>query len=128
MRQLFGSDADVYSALLKRISPEFEKINVEFPFGRIYAREKILDARTREMLTIAALTVQGYSLPQLAIHTKAALQCGVSKKEILEIIIQMIAYAGFPAATNALFTVDNAFKQFDEHKSKVKKVKNSRGL
>ncbi len=68
-----------------------------------------MDAKTRELCTVAALTVQGFALPQLKIHVEAARRCGASCEEIVEVITQMIAYGGFPAATNPLMTAKAVF-------------------
>lgn len=112
MRRHFGPVADTYIRRLADISPEFAKVNVEFPFGELYTR-KVLDEKTRELATIAALTVQGFALPELKVHVRGALNCGASREEILEIITQMIAYCGFPGATNALLAAKEAFDDLD---------------
>lgn len=112
MRKHLGPEADSYVARLTAISPEFAKVNVEFPFGELYRRD-ILDDKTRELCTMAALTVQGFSLPELRIHTRAALNCGATRVEIIEVITQMIAYCGFPAATNALLAAKEVFEELD---------------
>jgi 4-carboxymuconolactone decarboxylase len=70
--------------------------------------------------TVAALTVQGFALPELRLHVKAALRCGASRAEVTEIITQMIAYCGFPAATNALMTMKEAFDEVDAEAGKPK--------
>jgi 4-carboxymuconolactone decarboxylase len=113
MRKHIGPEADDYVARLAAISPEFAKVNVEFPFGELY-RRGILDDKTRELCTMAALTVQGFALPELKIHTRAALNCGATRLEIIEVITQMIAYCGFPAATNALLSAKEVFQELDE--------------
>ena len=114
MRKHFGGAADQWIKTINAIYPEFAKVNVEFPFGELYRRDVVND-KTRELCTVAALTVQGFALPELKVHIKGALNTGSSKMEILEIITQMIAYCGFPAATNALLA---AKEVFDEVKSK----------
>lgn len=121
MRKAFGHAADEYLSRLEKISPHFAAINVTFPFGCLYAREKQLDSRTREMITIAALTILGHSQPQLALHIKAGLKLGVTQKEIIEIITQMSAYGGFPAATNAMFTAHTVFETVKKEKYLHKK-------
>ena len=68
----------------------------------------------RELCTVAALTVQGFSSPQLKLHIEAAINCGVSRAEIVEIITQMIAYAGFPAAMNALLAAKDVFDEISD--------------
>ena len=103
-----GPMADSYIQKIKALAPEFAWVNVTFPFGELYARN-VVDARTRELCTVAALTVQGFALPQLKLHVEAALRCGATRDEIVEIITQMIAYCGFPAATNALMTAKAVF-------------------
>ena len=75
------------------------------------------------MCTVAALTVQGFALPQLKLHIGAALRSGASRGEVAEVITQMIAYCGFPAATNALMTMKAVF---DEINSGVKTKMNAR--
>lgn len=114
MRRQLGPEADAYAANIKRISEIFGRVNVEFPFGDLYSRN-ILDPKTREMITIAALTVQGYSQLELKVHIKGALHNGVTREEVLEIITQMLAYCGFPAATNALLTAQELFDEIDNN-------------
>lgn len=112
IRKQLGPMADSYIQRIKALSPEFAWVNVTFPFGELYSRD-VLDLKTRELCTVAALTVQGFSLPQLKLHIDAALRCGASREEITETIVQMIAYAGFPAATNALMTAETVFEDHD---------------
>ena len=56
-------------------------------------------------------------------HIDAALRCGASREEVIEVIIQMIAYCGFPAATNALMTAQAVF---DDHDAVEKATKAAR--
>ena len=81
---------------------------VEFPFGDVYPRPG-LDLKTREMLTIAALTVLGYPQAELKDHVRGALNVGCTPDQILEIILQMAVYAGFPAALEAVKTAASVF-------------------
>ena len=112
IRKQLGPMADSYIQKIKALSPEFAWVNVTFPFGELYARD-VVDLKTRELCTVAALTVQGFSLPELKLHIDAALRSGASREEVVEIITQMIAYAGFPAATNALMTAEAVFQDHD---------------
>ena len=112
MRTHFGDAADQWIKAIHAIYPEFAKVNVEFPFGELYRRD-VVDDRIRELCTVAALTVQGFALQELKIHIKGALNTGSSKAEILEIITQMIAYCGFPAATNALLAAQEVFDKME---------------
>lgn len=93
---------------LADIAPDFARYLIEFPFGDIYSREG-LDLRSREIATIAALTAMGNAAPQLKVHIEAGLNVGLSREEIVETIMQMAVYAGFPAALNGLFAAKEVF-------------------
>lgn len=93
---------------LDDIAPDFARYLFEFPFGDIYARPG-LGLREREIATVAALTALGNAQPQLKVHIEAGLNVGLSEAEIVETIMQMAVYAGFPAALNGLFTAKEAF-------------------
>lgn len=95
---------------LSDIAPDFSNYLFEYPFGDIYARPD-LDLRSREIVTIAALTAMGNAQPQLKIHIGAALNVGVKPEEIVEIMMQMSVYAGFPAALNGLKVAKEVFKE-----------------
>jgi len=99
---------------LKDISPDFADLLIEFPFGDVYNR-KGLDLKSREIATISALTAMGTATPQLKVHIQGALNVGCTEEEIIEVMIQMAVYAGFPAALNGLFA---AKEVFDERKNK----------
>jgi 4-carboxymuconolactone decarboxylase len=93
---------------LADIAPDFAQYLIEFPFGDIYSRPG-LDLRTRELTTVSALTALGNAAPQLKVHLHAALNVGCSRQEIVETIMQMAVYAGFPAALNGLFVAREVF-------------------
>ncbi|CAM3503007.1 carboxymuconolactone decarboxylase family protein [Paracidovorax anthurii] len=88
--------------------PAFARLLVEFPFGDIYARPA-LALRERELATVAALCAMGHALPQLRVHVHAALHVGCTPAEIVEVVMQMAVYAGFPAALNGLAVVREVF-------------------
>lgn len=98
---------------LAGIAPDFARYLVEFPFGDIYSRPG-LDLRSREIATIAALTALGNAAPQLKVHIQAGLNVGLSRDEIVETIMQMAVYAGFPAALNGLFAAKEVFADHRE--------------
>lgn len=83
------------------LAPDFARMAIEFPLGDLYAREG-LDIRSREIVAISSLATLGNAGPQLRIHIRAATKVGVTKAEIIEILMQTAIYAGFPAALNAL--------------------------
>jgi 4-carboxymuconolactone decarboxylase len=93
---------------LEDIAPDFARLLIEFPFGDIYSRPG-LDLRSREIAVVAALTAMGNAAPQLKVHIQGALNVGVSRTEIVEAIMQMAVYAGFPAALNGLGAAREVF-------------------
>jgi 4-carboxymuconolactone decarboxylase len=93
---------------LADIAPDFARLLIEFPFGDIYSRPG-LDLRSREIAVVAALTAMGNAVPQLKVHIQGALNVGVSRTEIVETIMQMAVYAGFPAALNGLGAAREVF-------------------
>ena len=102
----------------KRIKEKFGKISedmarfiIEFPYGDIYSREDKLDLRTRELATIASLTTLGSAPNQLKAHVQNAVYLGIDRQEIIEVIMQMAVYAGFPAALNGLLVAQEVFDQ-----------------
>ena len=98
---------------LKDIAPDLARYVIEFPFGDIYSRPG-LDLKSREIAAVAALTALGTATPQLKVHINGALNVGLSRQEVVEIIIQMVVYAGFPAALNGMFTAKEVFQERDE--------------
>jgi 4-carboxymuconolactone decarboxylase len=108
LREIDGEAGEKVVDSLKDIAPDFARYLLEFPFGDIYSRPG-LDLKSREIATIAALTALGNATPQLKVHIHAALNVGCSKEEILETIMQMAVYAGFPAALNGLFAAKEVF-------------------
>lgn len=103
-----GEGGDAVVTALADIAPDFARYLIEFPFGDIYGRPG-LDLRAREIATIAALTAMGNATPQLKVHLAAGLNVGLSRDEIVEVIMQMAVYAGFPAALNGLFAAKEVF-------------------
>jgi 4-carboxymuconolactone decarboxylase len=95
---------------LSDIAPDFARYLIEFPFGDIYSRPG-LDLRSREIAVVAALTALGNATPQLKVHIQGALNVGVTRDEVVEVIMQMSVYAGFPAALNGLFAAKEVFAE-----------------
>ena len=108
MRAIFGPGIESALEGLAATSPDLVRCLVEFPFGDVYPRPG-LDLKTREMLTVAALTLLGYPQAELKDHIRGALNVGCTPDDILEIILQMAVYGGFPAALEAVKTAASVF-------------------
>ena len=113
IREIYGEAGEGVIKNLKDISPAFARYVIEFAFGEIYSRSG-LDLKSREIAIVASLVTMGNASSQLKVHINGALNVGCSRTEIIEVIIQMAVYAGFPAALNGLFV---AKEVFDERES-----------
>jgi 4-carboxymuconolactone decarboxylase len=113
LRQIHGDLGVGFVEQLRAISPDFADMLVAFPFGDIYARPG-LDLRARQIATIAALTVLGTSPHELGVHIRGALNVGCTRDEVLEVIMQMAVYGGFPAALSGLRTARATFDELDQ--------------
>ena len=111
-----GPGSDRIAEALGEIAPDFHEIIMSFAYGDINSRPQ-LDLKSREIATIAALTAMGNARPQLEAHIVGGLNIGLTREEIVEIIMQMGVYGGIPAALNGLMAARNAFQTFDNKKS-----------
>jgi 4-carboxymuconolactone decarboxylase len=113
LERLGQIDGDVGRKVLDSlagVAPDLARYVIEFPFGDVYSRPG-LGLREREIATVAALAALGNAAPQLAVHVHGALNVGVRPAEIVEVVIQMAVYAGFPAALRAAAVVREVFQE-----------------
>jgi 4-carboxymuconolactone decarboxylase len=96
-----GGIEQFLASRVAEVAPDFARMAVEFALGDLYTREN-LDLRSREIVAIASLATIGHGGTQLRAHVRAAVSLGVTRGEIIEILMQTAVYAGFPAALNAL--------------------------
>ena len=112
LKTIDGEAGERVIASLQEVAPDLARYIIEFGFGDIYARPT-LDRRSKEIAVIAALAAMGTAAPQLKVHLNAALNVGVTRDEIVETMILMGVYAGFPAALNGLFAAKAVFAERD---------------
>ncbi|HEX3782094.1 MAG TPA: carboxymuconolactone decarboxylase family protein [Pseudonocardiaceae bacterium] len=109
IRRLGGQQRPAVLDLFESIGEEaFGEQCVEFIYGDVYHRPG-LALPERQLATIGALTALGYAPSQLRFHAKAALNVGCTRQQIVESIIQVSSFAGFPATLNALTAAKEAF-------------------
>lgn len=104
-----GTGAAVVESL-KDIAPDLADWVISFSYGDVMSRPG-LDLRSRQFATIAALTALGNVAPQLKVHIHGALNVGCTPAEIVEVMLQMTVYAGFPAAINAIDVARDVFNE-----------------
>ena len=93
---------------LTAVYPDFARYIVQSAYADVLARPA-LALREREIATLAALTTLGNAPGQLKAHIQGALNVGVTRDEICEVLMQMAIYAGVPAAINAMKLAGEVF-------------------
>jgi 4-carboxymuconolactone decarboxylase len=93
---------------LSAVAPDFARWIVESAYCDVLSRPQ-LDLRDREIATLAALATLGNAPGQLKAHVEGALNVGLTREEIVEVLMQMAIYAGVPAAINALQIAGEVF-------------------
>lgn len=98
----------------EKLVPTMPADMLEMWFGKTFNRDG-LDARTRLLVTIAALTVQGaHAEPQLRLSIRHAIAAGATPREIAEVIYQMGMFGGLPAMQKALSLAQEVFAEDDK--------------
>lgn len=103
-----GGDLQTLRDSLADVAPELGDWIIDFAYGDVVSRPA-LDLHTRELVTVGALTALGNAAPQLRAHIKGALNAGCTPRQIVEVILQMGVYAGFPAALNGIAAAREVF-------------------
>ena len=104
LRQVDGDKvADNLIAAYEDLAPDFTRYLVEFAFGEIYARDG--DLKHRELVAISSLATMGGCDRQLETHVHGAFNVGLSEGQIVEAVMTLIPYIGFPKALNAMAVV-----------------------
>jgi 4-carboxymuconolactone decarboxylase len=93
---------------LGNVCPDFVDMTAEWAMQGITARPG-LDLLTREYIVIASCVTLGHPIPQLKAHIEAALKLGANKDQIVEVLLQVLFYAGGAAVSNALAHAKEVF-------------------
>src|SRR3978361_1447738 len=97
--EILGQTPEQVERSLGDIAPQLATYVLETIYGEIYQSEA-LDSRTRQIVTVAALATLGTAAPQLRTHIGGAMRCGVTREELVEIMMQLVPYVGVAAAIN----------------------------
>jgi 4-carboxymuconolactone decarboxylase len=91
------------------LSPDFERYVVEFLSGEIWSRPG-LDRKIKSLCTITALAALGRN-QGLELNVRMALNNGATRDEIVEALLHIAPYAGFPACWEALVIAERVFQE-----------------
>lgn len=99
-REVLGDEhVDRASAGTTEITADFQELITRYAWGGIWTREG-LDRRSRSIVVLTAL-VAGRHFEELEFHLRAALRNGLTREEIVEVLLQTAVYCGVPAANSA---------------------------
>ncbi|MED7787789.1 carboxymuconolactone decarboxylase family protein [Francisella sp. 19X1-34] len=90
---------------LSKVSPDFSELTFNFAFEKIFARNSQIPMLTKELITIAICCAIGDCNAQVKSHIDAAINIGASKKMIIETLLLVTPFAGFPRVANTLLSI-----------------------
>jgi len=99
-KKLWGERAGGQGFPAQKLAPEFFLRVAEFCFGMFWSRPN-LALRDRSLCTVAQLAALGRT-EELKAHLAGALNLGITREELIEVLMQTACYAGIPVAVGAL--------------------------
>src|SRR5437016_8381136 len=114
VRRAVLGDAHVDAAQKNRdeFSDAFQDLVTRYAWGEIWSRPG-LPRQTRSMITLAMMVALNHP-EELRMHVRAALNNGVTRDEIREVLLQTAIYCGMPAANSAFHLAQEVFAQQDK--------------
>jgi 3-oxoadipate enol-lactonase/4-carboxymuconolactone decarboxylase len=99
-REVLGDEhVDRASAGITDVTRDFQEFITKYAWGGIWTRPG-LDRRSRSIVTLTAL-VAGRHFDELEFHLRAALRNGLTREEIVEVLLQTAVYVNVPSANSA---------------------------
>lgn len=95
-----SAEAKTHAGPYADIAPALNDYTRDVLFGRVW-EGRALSKRDRSLITVAAL-VALYRTNELPFHLKFAIQNGVTREELIELITHLAFYAGWPNANTAV--------------------------
>jgi 4-carboxymuconolactone decarboxylase len=105
--RIMGAGGPPGTPATSELAPFFSRWVYESVFGDLYGRTE-LDLKTRVLVTMVALSVQGRS-SQLKGYIGASLRAGWTREEVIEVITQLAPYQGVPLTHDALAAAKDVF-------------------
>ena len=91
---------------------DFQQFITRTAWGGVWTRDQQFDRRTRSLLTLALMAALGHH-EELKLHVRATRNTGATAADIAEVLIQVAAYAGIPAANSAVRIAKETLKEMD---------------
>lgn len=113
IKDILGEKSEHLIKQFEMISPDFANYVIDFGYGDIYSRSGFSD-KSRELAAVACLIGQKNTGLALKAHFNGMLNVGWTKNEIIELIIFLIGYIGFPSCVEAMNTFKQIIDEADE--------------
>ena len=111
-RAVLGAEyVDRSIANVDEFNKPFQKLVTEWCWGEAWTRPG-LDKKTRSMLNLAMLTALNRP-NEVRLHVRGAINDGVTKAEIQEVLLQTCIYCGVPAALESFRIASEVIKEMD---------------
>jgi 4-carboxymuconolactone decarboxylase len=109
-REVLGAEyVDRSIASADDFNRPMQELVTEYCWGAVWARPG-LDRKTRSIINLAMLSALNRP-HELKLHVNGALNNGLEKKEIMEVLLQVAIYCGVPAAIDSFRAAREAFKE-----------------
>lgn len=107
---LLGESEDSYTEAFRHVSADLASFATDFAFGDVLSRNG-LDVTSKQLAVISMLATVGNRAELLRAHIRGAVRGGTSRTEVIEALIQLSVYAGFPTALNAFAAARAVFDE-----------------
>jgi 4-carboxymuconolactone decarboxylase len=108
---LGNAHVDRAEARKTAFNAEFQELITRYAWGEIWTRPG-LDRKTRSCMTLSMMIALNRS-DEFRLHVRAALNNGLTRDEIKEVILQAAIYCGVPAANSAFHLAEEIFREVD---------------
>jgi 4-carboxymuconolactone decarboxylase len=111
IRRAVLGDAHVDRTRITAFNKDFQDLITRYAWGEIWARPG-LPRHSRSLITLALMVALNRS-DEFRLHVRAALNNGVTRDEIKEVLLQTAIYCGVPAANAAFHSTEEIFNEID---------------
>jgi 4-carboxymuconolactone decarboxylase len=117
IRKAVLGEAYVAKALanMNEFNKPLQELVTEYCWGAVWGRPG-LTRRERSMLNLAMIGILNRQ-HELKAHVRGALNNGLTKEEIAEVLLQVAIYGGVPAAVDSFRTANEAFAEIEKEKA-----------
>src|SRR3989338_8587665 len=108
-QEILGQDALATISRFQTISPDFANYIINFGYAELYSRG-VLSDKSLEIIAVSSLISQGNFGTALKAHIGGMLNVGWTEQEIMEVIVVLIGYVGFPTTVEAIKVAHEVFE------------------